>query len=810
MSVAVEGGVPARRAVVRWAGRLFRRDWRQHLMIVVLLAVAVAASAGLTCAAYNLAPATGRAEFGDGDHFFRFDDPDPATLPAKLDAARGWFGSIDAIGHRNVPVPGTVKQVDYRAQQPDGPFGRPLLELRSGRYPVADGEAAVTDWIVTNVGARVGSTVDLDGIARKVVGVVRNPSKFDDAFVLLPYSALASSDHVTMLVKASEDRVQAFHPPGDAGRVVASRGAAPQDVVAAVIMLVVSTLVLCLVALVAAASFTVIAQRRLPQLGMLTAVGATEKHVRLVMLASGAVTGVVAAAGGTLIGLATWLALSARMASAVGYRIDAWNVPWLVILAGMLLAILAATVAAWWPGRTMSRIPPVLALSGRPPQPRAVHRSAVIAIVLLVAGAACLAVGSKTDANLSTLDLALIAVGLLAVMAGVLLVSPLAIRALGRGAASAPVASRLALRDLSRYQARSGAALAAIALALGIPVAVVATAAAAENNIGPGNLSSTQLLIHPSDLDGPFIPEAGPLADLQAGVDALRTTLPDATITRLDVATTADPQPQPGLRGVPAFSIARPADDGWTDLTLIYVATPPLLAELGISADDLTGEDIVTRSGRPLDILGPTRLTAEKPERLARTGGLPAGYTSLPAALITPERLAERGWTTAPSGRWLIRAPRPFTSEDLSAARVIAAQHGFTIERRDIPARLTAMRLAAVAVGMLLALAILAMTIGLIRSESAGEVRTLTATGATSSARRTITATTAAGLAGLGALLGIAGAYLALAAGRLSHLTPLPLRDLLVIAVGTPLAAAACGWCFAGREPAVLARRPIE
>jgi putative ABC transport system permease protein len=812
MNRPLDGGVPARRAVVRWAGRLFRRDWRQHLLIVVLLTVAVAVAAGLTCAAFNLAPASGRAEFGDADHFFRFDDPDPATLPAKLDAARSWFGVIEAIGHRQVAVPGTATQVDYRAQQADGPFSRPLLELRAGRYPTADGEAAVTDQIRRDLGVRLGSTVDLDGVPRKVVGVVRNPSDFGDDFVLLPPSAVATSDSVTMLVKASEDRVESFRPPGARGRVVGSRGDAPQDVVAAVTTLVASTLLLSLVALVGAASFTVIAQRRLPQLGMMTAVGATEKHIRLAMLASGAVTGLVAAVLGTFVGVVTWLALSTDMQGAVGYRIDAWNVPWLVIGAGMVLAIIAATAAAWWPGRTMSRIPPMLALSGRPPEPRAVHRSAVVAIVLLVTGALALATGSKVNGRLSMLDLALIVVGLLAVMAGVLLVSPLAIRALGRAAPRVPIASRLALRDLGRYQARSGAALAAIALALGIPVAVVAAAAAAENNIGPGNLASTQLLIRPSDLDGPFIPDTAAIAELQVGVDELEKALPDATVTRLDVATTADAEPEPGLAGVPAFSVARWTGDGWTDLSPVYVATPALLRVLGLQAEDLAGRDIVTRDRGPLDLMGPglPRPRVDGPQHLVGAGGLPAGYSSLPAVLISPERLAERGWQAAPSGRWVVTATRPFTSEDLSEARVVAAQHGFTIERRDVPTRLTAMRLGAVAIGMLLALAILAMTIGLIRSESAGEARTLTATGATSSARRTITATTAAGLAGLGALLGIAGAYLALAAGRLSHLTPLPLRDLLIIAAGTPLLAAACGWCFAGREPAVLARRPIE
>ena len=63
--------------------------------------------------------------------------------------------------------------------------------------------------------------------------------------------------------------------------------------------------------------------------------------------------------------------------------------------------------------------------------------------------------------------------------------------------------------------------------------------------------------------------------------------------------------------------------------------------------------------------------------------------------------------------------------------------------------------------GALLALAILAMTVGLIRSESAGDLRILTATGATPRIRRTLTAATAGALALLGAVLGVAGAYVA-------------------------------------------------
>ena len=91
----------------------------------------------------------------------------------------------------------------------------------------------------------------------------------------------------------------------------------------------------------------------------------------------------------------------------------------------------------------------------------------------------------------------------------------------------------------------------------------------------------------------------------------------------------------------------------------------------------------------------------------------------------------------------------------------------------------------------------------LIRSESAGDVRTLTATGATSRTRRALTATTAGALALLGALLGVAGAYMALIAtyhDDLGYLGRIPLLPLVLIVAALPLAAATAGWLLAGRE----------
>ena len=61
----------------------------------------------------------------------------------------------------------------------------------------------------------------------------------------------------------------------------------------------------------------------------------------------------------------------------------------------------------------------------------------------------------------------------------------------------------------------------------------------------------------------------------------------------------------------------------------------------------------------------------------------------------------------------------------------------------------------------MLALGILAMSVGLIRSETASDLRTLTATGASSRTRRTLTAATAGALGLAGAVLGTAAAYVA-------------------------------------------------
>ena len=179
---------------------------------------------------------------------------------------------------------------------------------------------------------------------------------------------------------------------------------------------------------------------------------------------------------------------------------------------------------------------------------------------------------------------------------------------------------------------------------------------------------------------------------------------------------------------------------------------------------------------------------------------------------MTPDALRANGWTTVPVG-WLVRSGAALTDSQIAALRDVAADNGLLVESRNERASLVALRWGATAAGMLVALAVLGMTVGIIRAGAAGEVRILAAAGATSANLRTLTASTAGGLAALGALLGTVGAYLVLALGYvddLGSLVPVPVAHLAVIVVGVPAAAAAAAWVASGRAPSAIARQPLE
>src|SRR4029450_4893604 len=192
----------------------------------------------------------------------------------------------------------------------------------------------------------------LDRRPRTVVGLVENPGDLDDEFALVPPGDADPPTAVTVLVRASAEKAAAL--PAQAGGRLESRPAChgavlcatatqSEGATAAAGVLALATVVLLLVALLAAAGFVVVAQRRLRQLGMLAAVGASEKHLRLVLLANGATVGAIAAMAGTMVALVTWVAVAGRLEMAAGHRIDRFHLPGGVVGATLGLARCTAT-----------------------------------------------------------------------------------------------------------------------------------------------------------------------------------------------------------------------------------------------------------------------------------------------------------------------------------------------------------------------------------------------------------------------------------------------------------------------------------
>ena len=264
----------------------------------------------------------------------------------------------------------------------------------------------------------------------------------------------------------------------------------------------------------------------------------------------------------------------------------------------------------------------------------------------------------------------------------------------------------------------------------------------------------------------------------------------------------------------------------------LYVATPALLRYFGIRPTHISpGADVLTmRPGLAAEprmqlALPPGSPSPGQPSSpdacpasrcianpdIQTITGLPAG-TSAPNTVITEHAMQVLGLHLVTSG-WLFQTPRPLTAAQINTARQLAAAAGATIETKSGEVSLSQILSAATAVGILIALGVLAMTVGLIRSETASDLRTLTATGAGATTRRNLTAVTAGTLGLLGALTGTAIAYLT-AISWFGHASVIaataPASELAVILAGLPLAAAIGGWLFAGRQPPAIARQPLE
>jgi putative ABC transport system permease protein len=260
----------------------------------------------------------------------------------------------------------------------------------------------------------------------------------------------------------------------------------------------------------------------------------------------------------------------------------------------------------------------------------------------------------------------------------------------------------------------------------------------------------------------------------------------------------------------------------------IYVATPALLKAFGISHSDINPRaDVLTVRGL---LPATSGLALVNGDFLIKSPpGCPAGMcilnpviqemsklpigTSVPNTVITANAVKALHEQIVPAG-WLIQAPSALTPVQINAARQAALAVGATIETKTGQLSLGEISNGATIGGLLLALGVLAMTVGLIRSETAGDLRTLTAAGAGGRTRRTLAGVTTVVIAFLGAALGAVAACLAVLAWSHADLTTtfsyVPWSDIGLLVIGMPLIGAAAAWLLGGRPPPAVSRQPLE
>ena len=162
------------RVLARWAWRLLRREWRQQVLVVTLLALTAAAATFSVAAAYNVASLPG-PQFGSADYLLQFTGPTQQAIAADVAKAKKAFGAVQVIGRQFVAVPGSTKTEEYRAMAPGGPYSGPMLALVQGRYPAGPGQVAVTGGPAAELQVHIGSVLSLPGHRRRSAESSRTP-----------------------------------------------------------------------------------------------------------------------------------------------------------------------------------------------------------------------------------------------------------------------------------------------------------------------------------------------------------------------------------------------------------------------------------------------------------------------------------------------------------------------------------------------------------------------------------------------------------------------------------------------------------
>lgn len=807
------------RVLLRLAVRDARRDRGRSLLVLIMVVLPVT---GLVGAITFLDTVTPTAE-QNADA--RLGTSDALAFPAGADADRDALVAALPEGTRvevvtsvagSVVAQGRSRSVAVSDQDltADG-FGVGAYDLIEGVPATGADEIAITTALAEEAGVEVGGTIALEPLGEvTVTAVLRDPRQLSSLAAVTGPGALegtgdpwAAAFHladpagdlaVDPVGTLGPVAVDASGPQGtdedqwfvESRQAVLDQGRATRGERWA--MLVVGGLAAVEVALVAGAAFAVSVRRRQRELGLLAAGGGTSRHVRRAVLLTGVTVGV----GGALVGAAIGVlgAWAATLTPAVERLLDrevsglAVDPVWVATCVAMGAA--AAIAGAWWPARSVARLPVLTALSGRRPVTTPSRRTAMWGLALAILGGMSTA-ASAGGAGAVTPFVFLF--GSVLVVLGVGMTSPFLLEQLGRLAGRLPTGPRLAVRDAARFRTRNGPIVTASMAGLAASITLAA---------GLGTIQADGEATY-----RPFLPDdVAVLQGLPASVDLAAPAVADA----LD-ATVLD------IGGADVVVTAVDGGELYPDLV-----TPEAAERLygSAAAEALARGEVVVRDPGAADVeVGPATLSTLDPDtfepdrtlgevelvsilevepgsdadRSDEEGAVRPALVGLPQVLLAPDVLADLGGPAPVRGRILLAGDAPFDEAAVAAATAVVADAGdeLFLEVEDGPdATMQRIEWAAVGIGVLAGLLIVVVAIALAATEARADARTLRAVGAGARTRRSVAAGRALLLSGLGGVLavpvGMVPALAVLSTADLAVPVQIPWVAIAIVAVGVP------------------------
>lgn len=359
-----------------------------------------------------------------------------------------------------------------------------------------------------------------------------------------------------------------------------SPGVADRLMTPGVVATLVAAVLLAEVALVAGAAYATGTRRRLRELGLLGATGATVAHIRVAVLGEAALTGLIGGMLGVGLGSAVWTLASPLIQLTVDRYLTGMPLTVGAVMGPVVTGIGAVVLAAWIPARTAARVPTMTALQGR--MPLSAPPRWLVPAGLALTGFGGLLTSVALAASGSTAASLMAVAGVLGAIVGMALLTPPIIAKIGGSADRLPATLRLVVRDSARQRTRAAAATAAAMVLLMAPVLIGFGSATDEAQQLVRGLPQPDdhVLLGPAGWDGVGFGPDGAEEEQNARLERVRELLGGATATPVpvvDLAAVPATAPDPGRLFASEYHDADAPP--WELRTAI--ATPEVTAALG-------------------------------------------------------------------------------------------------------------------------------------------------------------------------------------------------------------------------------------